>query len=854
IDEKAKDKKEVQDEALRQVQDLTRQIQTNSYPVTVPLAKPILGYRPVVSRVYLGNVPPDPSYILIRTPQPQPVPPAVKNIGTRLLSILRHLNVFLSIKLYLKARSAFKEYVPSTSPVIPQEPYKTARVIPVGKRGERSWPFSCQGEFGTPKPLLTSPDDITFLQYSLERAALGIGIDYVYLITDITIQEQVKAKYKDILRRKFNRIVDDDYINRHVFIEPEAANTAAVIGVVAIQIRRELGSNTVVHMMTTDHDFPEKDYKELQQSFERIEEAVGKEGVIGLLGIDPYDRTDPNNPKAIPDVNMGYIKLGNELSMVEGVYTVSAFREKPESEEFAQKLIDQGCLWSSGKNCFRVDRILEAFELFAPEYSGELAKISRALGTEKEKEVLISSYARLYTWRRAIEKTILEPAALAIIPKDMQEALRKISDLYRKGDDKAIKDVHKDLENVVKMASLAYEAGVPVRAEDKVNPFGVVVGKYAGRWEDLGNHHCRWLKEKGRIQGQPKEVDPKDNLARAQDKSKVTMDNCLSSNVILQPDDTTTKVHAYNLKDMVIAYNYQTKSLLVVPMDKDDTIRKIVSQVNGAPSLRQYALLEKGHLDANGNPVPEIIPTSRYGIELCGISPNNRAYLAKGGDAVIVESENCRVFSEEGFVGLSNCEGIVVIKQGNEIFVYGPETNNQGDLFHDNKQKTLLSNDGQDKLNSVISRLEPNVSDAQRCKNFARSLIEKQGQDKKGAFDEEGNKISGGFKYDPATTDTNTYYAQAAAGTIMLYYELRGKRPFGQRVLNYKYTLRDKKTGKKKQEIDMQLVDFLADLATDPNEAFHNPAAAALFGSLIEGISDSFSHEGRNFYYYFFSR
>ncbi len=452
------------------------------------------------------------------------------------------------------------------------ESKKVVRVIPVGPAGSRSFPFSTQGPFGTPKPFTLSPYGRKVIELAIQRALLGQSPENIYFVTTQDIAERVQQVARE------NGIPVEN-----VLVEPMRANTAAAFAYLVMELKeRGFSDDTVISLMTTDHDIPDDDA--LQAAFDSAETEAYLEPVISLLGIIPTE----------PDVNMGYIAPDNQRSFFKeagfnDVMGVERFREKPRTADVAQSYINAGSFWNSGKFIFKMSTVLKAFKQYAPE-------LYRLLDSAVSKGEI-----------------------------SLEEAYRQIIE----------KGLNKQFEKTV------------VERMD-----AIAVTAYPGRWADLGNLHCRYMIEVG---------DQNDNVIRF-DNGKVTLVDSSGNNVLLAPRDGETVLHIFGLHNMNVAYNNQNKTLVIVPKDKDNNVKNLVQLIERTPGLQKYLILDS----------EVVTPTPRSGIETPEY-PGNAVFLDGSGDVLLRASEGNVVYVKDGFVAVSDTYGVTVIKNGDEIYIYGPE-------------------------------------------------------------------------------------------------------------------------------------------------------------------------------------
>ena len=132
-------------------------------------------------------------------------------------------------------------------------------------------------------------------------------------------------------------------------------------------------------VLPSDHFIRNRDlfHYLLREAFE-----VARQDCLVTLGIAP----------AFPSTAYGYIQQGEPLnaSFTYPVYKVKRFKEKPDEKTAQEFLRSRDHSWNSGMFIWRAATILSEIERQIPDLYAGLSKISEALGTPKQNEVLQS--------------------------------------------------------------------------------------------------------------------------------------------------------------------------------------------------------------------------------------------------------------------------------------------------------------------------------------------------------------------------------------------------------------------------------------------------------------------------------
>ena len=241
-------------------------------------------------------------------------------------------------------------------------------VVMAGGVGTRFWPRSREK---TPKQLLEVVGKGTLLQNTVKRVSSMIQPSNILVVTS-KVQKPSVAKL-------LPHIPDDNLI-----AEPIGRNTAPCIGLAALFIRR-LDPEAVMVSLPADHIM--QDEEEFHRVLRLAAWVAYESGSLITIGVQP-DR---------PETGYGYIQVvdeddGSNSYFSKGVYRVKTFAEKPNAQTAQQFLKSGDFLWNSGMFIWRVDAILKQIEVLLPELHAELAKIDRAIGSEKFNHVIETEY------------------------------------------------------------------------------------------------------------------------------------------------------------------------------------------------------------------------------------------------------------------------------------------------------------------------------------------------------------------------------------------------------------------------------------------------------------------------------
>ena len=213
-------------------------------------------------------------------------------------------------------------------------------VLLAGGVGSRLWPTSREIY---PKQLLDLTGEETLLQQAARRALAVAPPERVVTVT-------TEAHYFAVL----DQLGDvDDGLGRHIIAEPSGRNTAAAVVLAALYAEANFEA-PLLWVVAADHVI--KDTGPLSAAVDQASVAAVN-GKLVTFGIAP----------SYADPGLGYIRRGEPLEGVDGVYAVSHFVEKPSRDE-AERLIAGGdCYWNACMFVFSTTAILAEFERTAPD-------------------------------------------------------------------------------------------------------------------------------------------------------------------------------------------------------------------------------------------------------------------------------------------------------------------------------------------------------------------------------------------------------------------------------------------------------------------------------------------------------
>lgn len=233
-------------------------------------------------------------------------------------------------------------------------------VIMAGGIGSRFWPMStpqCPKQF-----LDITGCGKTMIQQTFERYCGIIDIEHLWVVTS--------KDYRLLVEQQLSGIN-----LQHVLLEPCMRNTAPCIAYVSWKIHRE-DPEAIMIVAPSDHLVLKEE--KFRSYIQRGLDFVNSWDCIVTMGMQPNE----------PNTGYGYIEQGDEVSPNGGIYKLKSFREKPDLKTAISYLQHGGFSWNSGMFLWSADTIIQELRRFNPGIAEIMDKISPALYTCQEQEVV----------------------------------------------------------------------------------------------------------------------------------------------------------------------------------------------------------------------------------------------------------------------------------------------------------------------------------------------------------------------------------------------------------------------------------------------------------------------------------
>ena len=233
-------------------------------------------------------------------------------------------------------------------------------VIMAGGIGSRFWPMStpeCPKQF-----IDVMGCGRTLIQLTADRFDGVCPRENVWVVTS--------EKYIDIVREQLPEIPESN-----ILAEPCARNTAPCIAYACWKIKKKHPNAKVV---VTPSDALVINTGEFRRVVEKALRFTDNSSAIVTLGIKPTR----------PETGYGYIAAGDQIMTDKEIFTVDAFKEKPDRETADRYLAEGNYFWNAGIFVWNVRTITSVMRVYAPGIAQIFDRIFPDFYTEKENETI----------------------------------------------------------------------------------------------------------------------------------------------------------------------------------------------------------------------------------------------------------------------------------------------------------------------------------------------------------------------------------------------------------------------------------------------------------------------------------
>jgi mannose-1-phosphate guanylyltransferase len=256
-------------------------------------------------------------------------------------------------------------------------------VIMAGGSGKRLWPLSRQTR---PKQVLKLLDGQTLLGCCFERLGPVFDIRNILVLTNVGYADLVRENLPDL---PFGNVI----------AEPTVRDTAGAIGLAAT-ILAKYDPDATMAVVTAD---------QLLEPAEVLQDAL--RDAFEFVGSNPEALVTFGVKPSFASTQLGYIKCAapRECPKCKNtVYSVAAFREKPDPETAKRYLETGRHFWNSGMFVWKAKAILKKLQEFVPETIEPLRRIAAAWDTSDQEGALKEWFFKLP--KISIDYAVMEKA------------------------------------------------------------------------------------------------------------------------------------------------------------------------------------------------------------------------------------------------------------------------------------------------------------------------------------------------------------------------------------------------------------------------------------------------------------
>ncbi|MHC4166014.1 MAG: mannose-1-phosphate guanylyltransferase [Planctomycetota bacterium] len=256
-------------------------------------------------------------------------------------------------------------------------------VIMAGGTGKRLWPLSRKKR---PKQVLELLDGQTLLRRCFERLNPIFDTRNIIVLTN--------AGYADVVRENLSELPASN-----VIAEPAVRDTAGAIGL-ASTILMKYDPEATIAVVTAD---------QIIEPAEVLQQALSD--ALAYISGNPTDLVTFGIQPTFASTGLGYIKCvdGEKYPNCQNeVYTVEAFKEKPDADT-AREYVETGqYFWNSGMFVWKARTILANLAKFLPEATEPLARIQADWDSPSQQQSLQEWFVKLP--KISIDYAVMEKA------------------------------------------------------------------------------------------------------------------------------------------------------------------------------------------------------------------------------------------------------------------------------------------------------------------------------------------------------------------------------------------------------------------------------------------------------------
>jgi len=256
-------------------------------------------------------------------------------------------------------------------------------VIMAGGSGKRLWPLSRRKR---PKQVLKLFDGQTLLRRCFDRLLPIFDAKNILVLTN--------ADYADLVREDLPELPSNN-----VIAEPAVRDTAGAIGLAATVLTK-YDAQASMAVVTAD---------QVIEPAESLQQAISD--ALTFVNDHPDNMITFGVQPTFPSTLLGYVKCADSRKFPgcrSEIYSVEAFKEKPD-EKTAKEYLDSGqYLWNSGLFIWKAKTILASLDKFLHEATEPLRKIQVAWDGPNQQQTLRKWFPKLP--KISIDYAVMEKA------------------------------------------------------------------------------------------------------------------------------------------------------------------------------------------------------------------------------------------------------------------------------------------------------------------------------------------------------------------------------------------------------------------------------------------------------------
>ena len=256
-------------------------------------------------------------------------------------------------------------------------------VVMAGGTGKRLWPLSREKR---PKQVLKLLNGQTLLRCCFERLSPIFDTRNIIILTN--------AGYADLVRENLPELPFDN-----VIAEPAVRDTTGAIGLAATVLTK-YDADATMAVVTAD---------QLIEPADTLQQAL--KDALTFVNNNPENLITFGIKPTFASTQLGYVKCGSACkyeACESTIYSVEAFKEKPD-EKTANEYFNSGQhLWNSGMFVWKAKTILANLEKFLPEATKPLRQIQQGWAGPDQNHILQEFFLKLP--KISIDYAVMEKA------------------------------------------------------------------------------------------------------------------------------------------------------------------------------------------------------------------------------------------------------------------------------------------------------------------------------------------------------------------------------------------------------------------------------------------------------------